>query len=379
MKIAISADWHLDNMKRTYLIDGKPNREIDLDRQVNYMVSECVKREVKIFFVAGDLFDKNYVVGYFFDKAMNYLREFTARGIKVIVIPGNHELKEVGVPITNTIFQLRDKLIETWYDVTLLEKHVIGCEVDILLIPHIRYGQIFEGFESFTEYIEEEDFLELGKGRRIIIGHFQPEGTIPGSEQEMFSGSTRMINSRIFKSSLVFCGHVHKPQNKGNVYVVGSPVRFNLAERKEEKRFIIYDAKTNKVESVELKCQKIILVKVDLYNKNVLNLSDKDTSKLKKFKNSMIYMRAEASKKNSHLINIGLIKEIFEKVNAKIVSYKMEIIKGQKIDKEKKTEGKLSMLPDKIFLRILNKKVKDKDTKVRIKRIGFKLLGEVSD
>jgi len=378
MKIAISADWHLDNMKRTYLIDGKPNREIDLDRQVDYMVKECVKREVQIFFIAGDLFNKNYVVGYYFDKAMNYLREFTARGIKVIVIPGNHELKEVGVPITNTIFQLRDKLIETWYDITLLEKHVTGCNADILLIPHVRYG-MFEEFESFTEYIKEGDFLELGKGKKIIIGHFQPEGAIPGSEEEMFSGSTRIINPHIFKNNLVFCGHIHKPQDKKNIYIVGSPVRFNLAERKEEKRFIVYDTKANKVESVGLKCQKIVLIKVDLYNKNTFDLSDKDMGKLKKFKDSMIYIRVEAAKKNSHLINIELIKGIFEKINAKVFSYKMEIIKGQKIDKDKKSGRKLSMLPDRIFLRVLRKRIKDSHDKARIEKMGIKLLGEVSD
>jgi len=377
MKIAISADWHLDNMRKTYLINGRPNREIDLDRQVEYMADKCVEKEVKLFFIAGDLFNKNYISGYFFNKAIDYLREFTARGIKVIVIPGNHELKEVGVPITNTIYQLRDKLIETWGDITLLEKHVTGCEVDILLIPHIRYGFI-EKFESFTEYVTDV-LRKWKKGKKIIIGHFQPEGTIPGSEQEMFSGSTRIINPYIFGNHLVFCGHIHKPQNKKNLYIVGSPVRFNLAERKEDKRFIIYDTKADKVESIKLNCQKIILVKVDLYNKNTLNLSDKDMGKLKRFKNSIIYIRVEASKKNSHLINIGLIRELFEKINAKIVSYKMEIIKEQKEDKDKKSGRKLSMLPDKIFLRILNKKVKDSHDKSRLQKVGIKLLGEVSD
>jgi len=377
MKIAISADWHLDNMRKTYLINGRPNREIDLDRQVEYMADKCVEKEVKLFFIAGDLFNKNYISGYFFNKAIDYLREFTARGIKVIVIPGNHELKEVGVPITNTIYQLRDKLIETWGDITLLEKHVTGCEVDILLIPHIRYGFI-EKVESFTEYVTDV-LRKWKKGKKIIIGHFQPEGTIPGSEQEMFSGSTRIINPYIFGNHLVFCGHIHKPQNKKNLYIVGSPVRFNLAERKEDKRFIIYDTKADKVESIKLNCQKIILVKVDLYNKNTLNLSDKDMGKLKRFKNSIIYIRVEASKKNSHLINIGLIRELFEKINAKIVSYKMEIIKEQKEDKDKKSGRKLSMLPDKIFLRILNKKVKDSHDKSRLQKVGIKLLGEVSD
>ena len=48
MKIAVSADWHADYMSKTYLIDGIPNREIDLDKQIKIMVKECVKRKLNI-------------------------------------------------------------------------------------------------------------------------------------------------------------------------------------------------------------------------------------------------------------------------------------------------------------------------------------------
>ncbi|KKM21779.1 hypothetical protein LCGC14_1632030, partial [marine sediment metagenome] len=58
----------------------------------------------------------------------------------------------------------------------------------------------------------------------------------------MFSGSTRFVDTSVFGGVPIFCAHVHKGQELPHyTYIPGSIVRFNFGERKEKKRFLIYD------------------------------------------------------------------------------------------------------------------------------------------
>ena len=100
MKLAITGDWHIGNSRGTYLIGDKTNREIDLEKQIDAMVEYCSEHTIPILVVAGDIFEKSYVDGYWFSKALSYLRRFTRIGIDIVVMPGNHDAVGSRVPIT---------------------------------------------------------------------------------------------------------------------------------------------------------------------------------------------------------------------------------------------------------------------------------------
>jgi len=369
VKIAASADWHVDNLGKTYLIDGVSNREIDLGKQINEMVYVCKQKNVKIFFIAGDLFDKNLVTGYYFDKVVDYLEMFTDNDIEIVVIQGNHETKESGIPLTNTLKRLRNKNIWVFDSISMLP---IG-NATIFLIPHIR-RDLFKQYENYTEYVKDVISKYKKISKPIIVGHFQPINSVPGSEQEMFAGSTRYIDCSIFKNALVICGHVHKPQEIGRVIIPGSPVRFTKSERNEIKRFVIYDTVTNKLESVELNCQKMSLIKVDFLNKNVVNFP---REKISKYKDTLLYIDVVSSKKNRYRVNSREIISVFEDIGAKVVSFKVSTISEE--SRLKKSIRRKSMAPNNVFDRILAQVVKKEEERKRIGNIGKKIMGEVND
>jgi len=369
VKIGVSADWHVDNISKTYLIDGIPNREIDLGKQVNEMVRVCKQKNVKTFTIAGDLFDKNAVTGYYFNKVVDYLEMFTDNDIEVVIIQGNHETKESGIPLTNTLGRLRNKNIWVFDSITKFP----AKDATIYLVPHIR-RELFKQYKNYTEYVKDTIFKYKEKGKSIIIGHFQPTLAVPGSEQEMFAGSTRFVDCSIFKNALVVCGHVHKPQEMGRVIIPGSPVRFNKSERSEIKRFVIYDTVTNKLESAELNCQKMSLIKVDLFNKSVINFPKE---RIMKYKDALLYIDVISSKKNRYKVNSREIVSVFEDIGAKVVSFKVDLV-GES-GKLEKSVGRKSMTPNSVFNRMLTQIVKKEEEKKRIGNMGRKVMEEVSD
>src|SRR4030042_2916493 len=132
MSVGMSGDWHSDNMRRTYLINGIPNREIDIDRVVKFMVNTCKKQKVKVICILGDLFEKHMIGGYYFSKMSVYLRAFVQAGISVIVTPGNHVFSESEGSTTMAIASLND-------DGILVIDSIQICVIDnkkVLVIPH---------------------------------------------------------------------------------------------------------------------------------------------------------------------------------------------------------------------------------------------------
>jgi len=262
MKIGMTADWHIDNISRTYQIGCVSNRELDMFKQVDFMVKACIKRGVELFVIAGDLFNKTFVNAYYFSQAVDYLKQFTSKGIKVLIIPGNHEVSEAGWPLTNILAELGSDKIFVCDEVTTLN----FSGVDLFLIPHIRRDE-FKEYDSFTDFVKEIWKGLLGKP--VVVGHFEPKGSIPGSEREMFCGSSRIINTKIFGSTNVFCGHIHTPlEMTDNVCIIGSPVRFSLKECREIKRFVIYDTKKKTTESITLNCQRMRKIHIDFVTKD---------------------------------------------------------------------------------------------------------------
>ena len=368
MKEAFTGDWHIDNIRKTYLVDGTPNREIDLDEQVNTMLKECIEREVEWFVILGDLYDKHVITAYYFNKVVDILRMFTHNKIRVVVIPGNHELKESGLPITSALSKLKDEYIYVYDRISLVS------QAGIILIPHVRRNE-YKNYGNYTEYVKKE-ISRFKISKPIVAGHFQPTSATPGSEQEMFAGSTRFVDCSIFKNALVICSHVHKPQEIGRIVIPGSPIRFILSERDEAKRFIVYDTENQELESIGLNCQKMALVKIDLFSKNTLSLPD---DKIRKYKNMLVYIKVTTSRKNRYRISAKDVTSKFEKMGAYVMSYEVHTIKDDKKEQEESDIKNVSMTPISIFSRITNKVVKKVDERKRILSKGKKALGEVND
>ena len=368
MKIGLSADWHIDNMSRTYLVKNVSNRELDMDKQVWFMLKECIKRQVKYFIIAGDLFNKTTVNGYWFNRAIKYLRSFTDAGIHVVVIPGNHEVSESGVPLTNTLRELRNDMISVYNEVGSM----FSSGASFFLIPHIR-REAFKDYKSFTEFVKEKWLARVrSKHGTVVIGHFEPKGSLPGAEREMFAGTSRILDTMMFRNSVVFSGHIHTPQKVGNMFIVGSPIRFSLGECKETKRFIIYDTEKKKGETIDLDCQRMYKIHIDFVTKDKVEFSKE---KMKKYRDVIVGISVESSKENRMKIVSRDIISAFEEAGAQVISYE---VKTQKEDTSKTKKGdKLSMTPVSLFVRTTKKIVKSDDRVPGILKMGKVILEDL--
>ena len=238
----------------------------------------------------------------------------------------------------------------------------MGAERKILFIPHVNKSEFPK--MSFTEYIRPL-FKEYKD--KIVIGHFQPTGFVLGSEQEMFAGSSRIVNSDIFENKVVVCNHIHKPQSKGNIHNVGSPIRFYMDERKEEKRFIILNTVSGKIESIPLKCQSMHKINIDMVSKDVFDIPE---DKIKKYKNSILGIEVNITKENRAKFSWNKLVDKFNQVGAYISSRKMITEKSPVLKKSRKEGFNYSQ----VFSSVLKKVIKEETKRKKVGSLGLKIL-----
>ena len=65
-------------------------------------------------------------------------------------------------------------------------------------------------------------------------------------------------DSILKKFKWIFSGHIHKPQQVGNVVYVGSMFQTDFGEEGEQKRFIVLDTETNTFESINFKYPRLV-------------------------------------------------------------------------------------------------------------------------
>jgi DNA repair exonuclease SbcCD nuclease subunit len=366
MKIGVSGDWHTDNMGGTYLVNGTPNRELDIKKQIKFMAEKCKEKKVDLFVINGDIFSRTTTTGYYIAFVIDLIEEFTKRGIEVEILPGNHDISENGRGLMPALEKLNNKNIHITERAVIMKYN----DVNIFFAPHER-KENFKEFSSYTKYL-----LSKIKDKKVdvIIGHYQPKKAVPGSEEGMFAGSTRFVDTRKFKSYTQLINHVHKPQIiDDNIYLIGSPVRFNMNERKETKQFIIWDSEKNVVESIPLKCQKMSKISINLVKKNTYDL---DSKKIKKYKGHMIGIYIETIKSNRPVISQTEIRNAFEKIGAHIIQFKIKTISTNK-EIEKFSDKDMS--PDSVFRRIILSDIKEEKTRKNVLKIGLRVLDELGE
>jgi len=364
IRYAFTGDWHSENMDRTYLVNGIPNRELDMNNQIIKMRGILVEKKIDVLVVVGDIFHKSRIDGYYYSKVVDYLRMFMKKKIKVVIMPGNHDLTESGSSITKAFGKLKD------VNLIIIEKAQFtnfGGNCNFLILPHEK-KEVFKEYKSYTEYVK--NIIKGHKENYIIAGHFQPLIAVPGSEENMFSGSTRYLDTSIFGDRKIFCGHVHRSQNIGNIYIPGSIVRFDVNDSKNDKGIYLYNSEKDKVLFKKLNPQKISKVTIDFLDKEI-NI---DLEKVKKYSGQMLVVNVNSSQENKGKINYKEIIDVFENVGAKVISYST---KYNRLENLEKSEDRGSMSPLNVMKRMISKHIR-KDNRKRIFDLGKKILGEIS-
>ena len=232
MKIAILNDTHTGI---------RNSSEIFLDNAAIFykdiFFPECEKRGIEQIVHLGDFYDHRKFVNF---KALNhnrkhFLNELRNRGMKMDIIPGNHDTYYKN---TNDLNSLKECLGHYMNEIHIvMEPRVMEYgSLKLALLPWI----CSENYDQSMKFIEEckADWL----GAHLELGGF-----------EMMRGIKNIhgMDHKIFeKFELVLTGHYHVSSRLDNIWYLGSQMEFFWSDAHDKKHFHIVDTETREIEQI---------------------------------------------------------------------------------------------------------------------------------
>ena len=214
-KAIITGDWHLQTGIYT---------DICLD-YLDHLMSYGEQNEIKIMIIVGDIFEKSSKIhnDAFIPLFFKFM-EMKEAGWEIYIVLGNHDIFSVD----------NDSLVETFSVFGKVIKDFEQIEIDGKEIDFLAYTK------DPTDVPQEGGTLMT----HLSIADFQFDNKYHVNEK------AGMPRSTFEGYDLVFTGHFHRPQQKGNVIYVGSPYQMNFGEKGQEKGFVVFDLQTNEWERV---------------------------------------------------------------------------------------------------------------------------------
>ena len=262
MKVAILNDTHcgIRNSSEIFL-----NNAATFYQDVFF--PECEKRGVEQIIHLGDYYDHRKFVNF---KALNhnrkhFLNELRERGMKMDIIPGNHDTFYKN---TNDLNSLKECLGHYMNEIhIIMEPRVMEYgSLKIALLPWICQDNYDKSMEFITNC--KADWL----GAHLELSGF-----------DMMRGVTNVhgMNHKIFeKFELVLTGHFHVGSRRDNIWYLGSQMEFFWSDAGDKKYFHIVDTETREIEKIHnphTLFEKIVYNddKVDYNNYDVSHLDNK--------------------------------------------------------------------------------------------------------
>ena len=262
MKVAILNDTHcgIRNSSEIFL-----NNAADFYK--NIFFPECEKRDIEQIIHLGDYYDNRKFINF---KALNhnrhhFLNELRKRGMKMDIIPGNHDTYYKN---TNDLNALKECLGHYMNEVhIIMEPRVMEYgSLKIALLPWICQ----DNYEQSMNFIQEckADWL----GVHLELSGFDMMRGVP---------NVHGMNHQLFERfELVLSGHFHTSSRKDNIWYLGCPMEYFWSDAGDPKYFHILDTETREIEKIRnthTLFEKIVYndEKMDYNNFNVSHLDNK--------------------------------------------------------------------------------------------------------
>lgn len=238
----------------------------------------CKALDIKTVIHGGDYLDNRKYVNF---KALHrtrksFLEPLVANQMKMIIIPGNHD---VYYKNTNDLCGLREVLGYFIEDIQIIMKPAVKQieELDIAFLPWI----------APDNYADSMEFV--GKApASILISHLELAGF------EMIKGmptSTGGMDAALFnRFEMVLSGHYHTKSTRGNIHYLGTQFQQSWADCDDPKYFHVLDTVTR--ELVQIKNPFTLFERV-IYDETDLSTF---AHNLEKYKNK--YVKIVVTKKS---------------------------------------------------------------------------------
>ena len=262
MKIAILNDTHCGI---------RNSSEVFLDNAAAFykevFFPECERQGIDQIVHLGDFYDNRKFINF---KAMNHVRkhflqELRTRGMKMDIIPGNHDTYFKN---TNELNSLKECLGHYMNEIHIIMEPTVMeyGSLKMALLPWICQ----DNYDKSMSFIREckADWL----GGHLELANFEMQRGI------ITSGG---MNHKLFeKFEMVMSGHYHVASQKDNVWYLGSQMEFFWSDAGDKKYFHIVDTETREVQRIRnphTLFEKIVYndEKVDYNNYDVSHLDNK--------------------------------------------------------------------------------------------------------
>lgn len=326
MKIAHAGDWHL-GIKTHSTNDSKsglPSRTEDVYKAVIKIIDLAVENHAQILIIPGDLFDNPKPSPAVVDMAITLIQYAIDKGLGIIVICGNHDLKPANsigsIGLLKQIFKGRK---ENYF------RHFVESIEDKTFISTFKWRSYEDIKFDLRPFVIGNECPETNnKDADIVICHAYFRNSLVGSGNRIMTvGGMESISNTSAK--LILSGHIHKPQkiinNDGQTILYsGSPVRFTFDDRNEEKGFWIIDfngdTKNFSYEFIEIDSRPMIQLELD--NGNI------DGRKIKKCKGADVKLIIKCD--NVIDVDINEIRKKFKKAGAHYIAPPEIIVRKKK-------------------------------------------------
>jgi len=254
MRFAFIADIHLSRYTQDTLEDEShlPERLHSIRKALYEVADYCVKNDIRVVVIGGDLLHGKSVIYAIAQEIMIQYFEDYADTLIFYVIDGNHDLSGKGDDVVSALRPLQNINNVRWISFDNTFRHE---EHDILYVPYSK---------QLPKIIKENR-------ARILISHFGLSEGILNSGMSIISDvSMSDLDGRY---ELVLVGHYHKPQEiirpTISLYYGGSLIQLDWGEREDEKRFLVVDSDTLKVDSIPITgYRKHVQIEIDANNKD---------------------------------------------------------------------------------------------------------------
>ena len=282
IKLVHTADFHLGATFRTLRGPRLEHvRREDFRRNVERVVTECLKRSVDLLLVSGDVFHysdpspRDFV---FFARQIGRLAE---AGVHVVVIAGNHDLPKVYGAQNPMQGLVEAKAPYFRYLQAVPSEPLVldlrSTRVGIVPIPYVDPRVVkaagdrtsYDGFlrDKIGEMRDHEVMADVDY--KILMGHFTVTGALLRPIFPSMLEEPRVSRSSLGEESFdyIALGHVHTPQRIGErIYYSGSVERIDFAEEGEGKSFLYVELSPRglEVEEVPLECRPMVTRRIKL-------------------------------------------------------------------------------------------------------------------
>lgn len=356
-------DKTTDSVLRQTMKGMLPSQLIDVDTRMREVAQACEEGDHSLV-IMGDVFNKvnppTNIIGMFLDT----LWDFIERGIKVYIIPGNHDYSSVwanvgmlsGIPLSEI------NIITTPQEVDI-------DGVEVLMVPHVPstfQGVVSEG--NFGKWL----IKHFGNNHKIIISHGQVVNLNYSNDIFFEAADALAIDPNTWPEfNLMALGHVHKYHEMSNdratIVYPGSLRITNFGEVDDQKGYLVINSDTDwKWLEYASAVTPYVHVDIDLVNKDEVDLSDDVVQELAN--GAVVKIRVVA--RDRTLVDEPAIRRAFNKY-AHVSRFETIIDKGAgEVDTN-------ALFTELSHSKQLSEYIKGMDAPESVKKLAVKLGGEL--